>query len=251
MSIFTYEKPNYPDDCIFNISPSAIGRFFEYPVNWYREEVLGEEKEFQGNDSSIIGTICHAVYADKIQQKNILTREIINKDLYDTYGNRKDLNLQYIADTYPQVANCVMSEYFHRHQPDSVEEKILGKVKNGIYIGGTCDARQGSVVVDFKTVKIKPNENEIPFPYKIQLLAYAYIYSQPPYNKYINAVRIVYGVHPGVKNPARCYVVEEQIDFPAKELINDTLTLIADSILKIKEDPSLTYLIFKSMKLKK
>ena len=40
--IFDYEKPVFPNDCIFNISPSQIDKFFSYPSVWYRENLLGQ-----------------------------------------------------------------------------------------------------------------------------------------------------------------------------------------------------------------
>ena len=105
------------------------------------------------------------------------------------------------------------------------------------------------IVVDYKNVVTKPADNApIPFDYKIQLLAYAYILRQLGYE--INRIRIVYGIRPTKTLPARCVVVTESIDFIADKLISDTLQLIAESVLMVKENPSLAYLIFKSMDFK-
>ena len=105
------------------------------------------------------------------------------------------------------------------------------------------------IVVDYKNVVTKPADNApIPFDYKIQLLAYAYILRQLGYE--INRIRIVYGIRPTKTLPARCVVVTESIDFIADKLINDTLRLIAESVLAVKENPKLAYLIFKSMDFK-
>ena len=104
------------------------------------------------------------------------------------------------------------------------------------------------VVVDFKTVSTKPNESVIPFGYKIQLLSYAYALRQQGYE--INRIRLVYGVKPTKTIPARCIVVTEEIDYLADKLIDDTLKLIGESVLTVKNNPQLAYLIFKSMDLK-
>ena len=105
------------------------------------------------------------------------------------------------------------------------------------------------IVVDYKNVTTKPADNApIPFDYKIQLLAYAYILRQLGYE--INRIRIVYGIRPTKTLPARCVVVTESIDFIADKLISDTLRLIAESVLAVKENPKLAYLIFKSMDFK-
>ena len=103
-------------------------------------------------------------------------------------------------------------------------------------------------VVDYKNVGKLPNQDVIPFNYKIQLLAYAYIYRKKGFE--VNNIRLVYGVKPTKTIPARCIVVTETIDYVAEKLISDTLKLIGESVLAVLENPSLTYLIFKSMDLK-
>lgn len=105
------------------------------------------------------------------------------------------------------------------------------------------------IVTDYKTVSTKPcNLDTIPFDYKIQLLAYAYALGRN--KKFIDRIRVVYGVKPTKTLPARTFVVTEQISFEDTQLISDTLNLITDTILKVKQQPELTYLLFKSMSLK-
>lgn len=103
-------------------------------------------------------------------------------------------------------------------------------------------------VVDYKTVGKLPNQDTIPFNYKIQLLAYAYIYRLLGYE--VNNIRIVYGVKPTKTIGARCIIVNETIDFTSNKLIGDTLQLIAESVLMVKENPRLAYLIFKNLDFK-
>ena len=104
------------------------------------------------------------------------------------------------------------------------------------------------IVVDYKTVAKLPNQDKIPFNYKIQLLAYAYAARKMGFE--INRIRIVYGVKPTIKIPARCIVVTEEIDFTADKLINGTLQLIGETVLVAKNNPSLVHLLFKSLDLK-
>ena len=129
-----------------------------------------------------------------------------------------------------------------------MEKKVVAKVMDGIYVAGTCDRIEGDCVVDFKTVASKPNELAIPFGYKIQLLAYAFALRRLGYE--INRIRLVYGVKPTKKLSARCYVVTEEIDYMAEKLVNDTLRLIGESVIAVRQHPELAYLIFKSMDLK-
>ena len=156
-----------------------------------------------------------------------------------------------VKTDYPLVTAAVVNDYILASKANKVEaeKQIVGKVCNGIYVGGTCDRIEDDCVVDYKNVVTKPADNApIPFDYKIQLLAYAYILRQLGYE--INRIRIVYGIRPTKTLPARCVVVTESIDFMADKLINDTLRLIAESVLAVKENPKLAYLIFKSMDFK-
>ena len=120
-----------------------------------------------------------------------------------------------------------------------------------MYLSGTCDRieRKQNLVVDFKTVGKKPNELVIPFNYKIQLLAYAYMLKKCNVME-PTRIRIVYGVKPQKTIPARCIVVEELITNEYWQLIENTLQLIVDTIKYIRRNPDSVYIIFKSMELK-
>ena len=251
--LFQYERPVLPDDCIHAISPSQIDKFFSYPRVWYEECYLGNKPKFQGNTSTITGTICHYIYEQYTLGNNV-TREFINEQLdkYLEVEPNPDANVAQIKTDYPLVASAVMNEYVIPHNKIGgileCEKQVIGKVIDGIYIAGTTDRIEGDCIVDFKTVSTKPNESVIPFGYKIQLLSYAYALRQHGYE--INRIRLVYGVKPTKTIPARCIVVTEEIDYLADKLIDDTLKLIGESVLAVKNNPQLAYLIFKSMDLK-
>lgn len=251
--IFQYTRPVLPDDCTHIISPSMLGKFFDFPKVWYEEAILGKTPAFKGSTATVIGTICHYIY-EQNTLGNKVTREEINEQLdkYLELCPNEDINPTQVKIDYPLVASAVMNDYVIPHnQTNGVlecEKQVIAKVTNGIYIAGTCDRIEGDCLVDYKTISTKPNEQAIPFGYKIQLLAYAYALKQQHYE--INRIRIVYGVKPTKTLPARCVVVTEEIDYMAEKLMRDTLTLVADSILAVKEHPELAYLIFKSMDLK-
>ena len=251
--IFRYTRPELPSDCIHSISPSQISNFFSLPKVWYEDNMLGGEKAFQGNTATVTGTIAHHIYKSVTLGESI-TREEINKQLMEYVQLKPELDIdtnQVMVD-YPLVTGEVVNSYVIPHDKQGgllkVEEQVLAKVMPGIYVGGTYDRLEGDCIVDYKNVGKKPDENTIPFNYKIQLLAYAFALRQTGH--VVNRIRLVYGVKPTVKIPARCIVVTEQIDYVAEKLISDTLKLIGESVLAVLENPSLTYLIFKSMDLK-
>lgn len=251
--LFQYTRPELPDDCIQLISPSQIDKFFQYPRNWYEENMLGNKPSFQGSTSTVTGTICHYIYEQNTLGKEV-TREWINKQLDDylLIKPNPDVDADKVKIDYPVVASAVMNEYVIPANKKGglieCEKPIVAKVMDGIYIAGTCDRIEGDCVVDYKTVSTKPNDQVIPFGYKIQMLTYAYALRQLGYE--INRIRLVYGVKPTKTIPARCVVVTESIDYVAEKLVSDTLKLIGESVLTVKEHPELAYLIFKSMDLK-
>ena len=251
--MFQYERPKLPDDCIHAISPSQIDKFFSFPKIWYNDCYLGNVPKFEGNTGTVTGTICHYIYEMVTKGKEV-TREQINKDLADylLLAPNPDVDETQVMLDYPLVSATVVNQYLLPANSHGgvleTEKKVVAKVMDGIYIAGTCDRIEGDCVVDFKTVAAKPNESAIPFAYKIQLLAYAYALRKLGYE--INRIRLVYGVKPTKNLSARCYVVTEDIDYVAEKLISDTLRLIGESVLAVKQKPELAYLIFKSMDLK-
>lgn len=251
--MFQYERPKLPEDCIHAISPSQIDKFFSLPKIWYNDCYLGNAPKFEGSTATVTGTICHYIY-EMITKGKEVTREKINNDLADymMMCPNPDVDATQVMLDYPLVSATVVNQYLlpanSRGGVLETEKKVVAKVMDGIYVAGTCDRIEGDCVVDFKTVGTKPNENAIPFAYKIQLLAYAYALRKLGYE--INRIRLVYGVKPTKKLSARCYVVTEDIDYVAEKLISDTLRLIGESVLAVKQKPELAYLIFKSMDLK-
>ena len=251
--MFQYERPELPEDCIHAISPSQIDKFFSLPKIWYNDCYLGNAPEFKGSTATVTGTICHYIY-EMVTKKKEVTREQINRDLneYLLACPNPDVDPVQVMTDYPLVSTTVVNQYLlpanSRGGVLEVEKKVVAKVFDGIYIAGTCDRIEGDCVVDFKTVSTKPNEQAIPFAYKIQLLAYAYALRKLGYE--VNRIRLVYGVKPTKKISARCYTVTEDIDYAAEKLIKDTLRLIGESVIAVRQKPELAYLIFKSMDLK-
>lgn len=250
--MFEYKHPVLPDNCIGTISPSSISKFFDYPKVWY-EEVIKGDKVFLGSTATLTGTICHYIY-ESVSKGLKPLREAIETDLraYLSMVEIPDIDIDKILSDYPPVVNEVVNSYVLPHNSGygkiELEKPVHTEIYNGIYVAGTCDRIEGDCIVDYKTVSTKPNDKEIPFSYKIQLLAYAYILRKLGYE--INRIRIVYGIKPTKTLGARCLVVTENITFQDEQMINDTLRLIADTMLFSRDNPQYNYLLFKSYALK-
>lgn len=255
--LFRYTNPNVPDDCEFIISPSSIGTFFSDPCRWFKENIL-KQKEDLPNTSMILGTICHAIYDNvhKVitEEAKALDRNTINEqlDAYVAILQNPEVDVEYIKATYPMVTSLVVNDYLLQNvrQHDKSEIKGYAQVLKGVYVAGTCDRLENiGNIVDFKTVKSKPSTTD-PFPwyYKLQLLAYYYIFSRQNYN--LTNMRLVYGIRPTKTLPVRLEVVNQNIDYIHEQMINNTLKLIAETYYRAKEDNSLIPLLFKSYDLK-
>ena len=258
MSIFGHKTPNLPEGS-FIISPSLISKFFDYPKVWYEESYLGKGT-FLGNNSTLLGTICHYIY-EKVStyglgaeiNYNLIENELIDYCIENNLENEVDYN-EIIAN-YKAIAPRVVNDYVIPRLDQGVVSEMSLNYKlddeDNIYLAGTCDRieTKQNLVVDFKTVSKKPNEMVIPFNYKIQLLAYAYLCKKFSIMN-PTRIRIVYGVKPQKTIPARCIVVEELITDDCWKLIEDTLQLIVDTIKYIRRNPDSVYIIFKSMELK-
>ena len=254
-NLFKHTDVVLPSDYEVKISPSQISKFFELPKIWYQENILKEKEDYQFDCTSLLlGTILHKIY-ECVTNKETITRKEIDETL-DNYLIKNPsviANSVLIKELYPVMSEVTVNEFILNTKNKVIETEIslYTKLDNGIYLAGTIDRVDNyNHIIDYKNVSTKPNLLSIPFNYKIQLLAYAYL-------KYTNTsiqpdrMTLVYTVRPTKTLPARCYIVTEQITDKDWKLIEDTLQLITESIIAVKQNPNLTHLIFKSMDLKK
>ena len=241
---FSYTDLVLPEDGVFKISPSQIDNFFSSPVVWYKEQVL-KEKVFTGSTATHLGTIIHAV-AEAYGKQEATSRDEIEEYLLTARDPNIDKDV--IRDLYPDMAEMLVNEYISSNMPTEVEYQTLAHVQDGVYVGGTVDNRTGTTIVDYKNVSTKPKTDSIPFAYKIQMLAYAYADRARGINT--DRIRLVYTVRPTKTLPIRVFEVNHMIQDHDWLLIENTLSLIAESITATRNNPELTHLIFKSMSLK-
>lgn len=255
MSIFEHRKEDLQG---LVISPSSIGKFFEYPSIWFTDYLTDEEPSFIGNTSTVLGTCCHYIYEQYGKNRKLFVErkeqiyEYLNSELMKFVKSNLQLqaivDVQHILSTYPAIVKEVVNNYIRLSPPDVVEQYIFTSISDyNFYLAGTVDNITRDIIVDYKTIKSKPNTDVIPFNYKIQLLAYDYLLSS--INFKMNYIRLVYGVAPTKTMSARLFVVEEKITKEDRDMFKDTLYLICESIKRCKEDSSLIPLIFKSKSL--
>jgi hypothetical protein len=246
---FTYKDLEIPNSN-FRISPSSIGKFFDYPSIWYKEHILKEKPEFNGNTASVLGTVIHAIAEEygRYGSTPPNARELCNNYI-NSFKNNEDVDCDLVKNLYEGMATILINDYLRYNIPNKVEEQVFTEVKNGIYVGGSCDALHGrTTITDYKNVGKKPSIDSIPFNYKIQLLSYALCYKNMGYP--IDRIQIIYTVRPTKTLSPRVFQVAHTIQDEDWKLINDTLELIADSVELVKKNQSLAYIVFKSMNLK-
>jgi hypothetical protein len=208
--------------------------------------MLGES-QFEGNTSTMLGTVIHYI-AEQVSQGRKVKKDDINKQILEYAEDKPDIDVNYIIDTYPTMAEELVNEYILTQNQPIAEYQTYTKVKDGIYVGGTVDAIYGDTIVDYKTTGKKPNTNSIPFHYKIQLLAYWKCLVNEGME--IDRIKLVYVTAPTKTLGPRVFTVTHTITHEDVDLIDNTLELIADTVLLSKKQPELNYLLFKSMSLK-
>jgi len=244
-----------------------------YPHTWYRENILGEEG-FNGNTASVIGTCVHYI-AEKVgkgEKPNVkeIEQYITNSATLDILTPENewvinpDVDVDEVRSQYKLMGETLVNQYVLQNKPYRVEEFVSHEMYPGIFPSGSCDAVGGSdhsaVIVDYKTYSSKAKPRAIPMGYKYQLLIYAYIYQQMGVN--VDRIRLVYvnryidgGVSEKTGKPLKSYapevtVLTEGITDDDIDFIKSVLSLCSETYLKVKEDPSLAYLLYRDYRLK-
>ena len=271
-------------DFAFGISPSRLHEFISTPWVWYRTEVLGE-KQFQGSTATVLGTIIHYIarcYArtqsvDYVQLYRYLLKQTIKEpdysvaenthdrngiEAYIIKNNDTDIDAKYIIAQYRPMGNALI-QYMRTHAPlpQRTEELIATPITDTVYACGSCDALVNERrVVDYKTTSKLTPPDKIPYNYRLQLLTYAYIYTQMGYA--IDTIEIIwittndvgrYSEKTGKRlqdYPSEVISTRESVTKDDLEYISNMLHLVADSLVATGEHPTLTHVIWKDYRLK-
>ena len=155
-SVFEYVEVPLPEDCVFKISPSAISKFFEMPIIWYKDQIL-KETQFLGSTGSVLGSVIHGL-AEQYAAGTESSREEVDKFLTKHMFNT-DVNVAQVKELYPDMAKALINEYIRHNKPTEIERSLCREVKNGVYVAGTFDNRTNDIMVDYKNVSTKPKKS--------------------------------------------------------------------------------------------
>jgi len=260
----------------FGISPSSIGKFFNYPKLWAEEHILGEEG-FKGSTGSVLGSVVHGGL-EQYLKGNLDSQE--DKDTFNTkveeyidemYKEIDDLDTDIILGNYkPMIMSTVDSLNNLNLIGGHSEVPMKLELEKGYWLKGTadyilsCKDLNGNIVsgtvYDWKTTSSLSAPKEINFGYLIQSLAYAKMANANGYNidriciGYItrhNVGRISEKTGKLMKDYVSTFTpLYHQITQDDWDMLDDTLQLMIDSIKLVKEHPEYLHIVFKSMELK-
>lgn len=264
MTKLDYVKTAKPYEGATVFSPSKFHKFIEKPHQWYREEILGEDDGFDGNTSSVIGTIVHYI-------ADCVAKDVpVEKSEIDNYINSKEPSEEYDPDTvraeYPSVAEALINGYVleRRRNYLASELRLLADIGNDCFLGGTIDVIEGTsrdcMITDYKTYNSSTKPKTIPSYYKYQLLSYAAIAIANNYT--VTRLRLVYVNRPITGEyspktgkqfksyPSEVTVLTEELNEEDLNFIYSMVNLAVDSLEATKKYPELTHVIWHDSRLK-
>jgi len=251
----TYVPAKVPENCKFKISPSGFSKFIDKPWNWYRDEVL-KENPFNGNTSSVIGTIVHYC-AHMVAEGSPVDKEAI-EEYIDSIELSEVYDPAVVREQYLGMAETLVNDYVLQHEMFEVETQHSWEIEKGYYVAGTIDRLEGDKedvrLVDYKTYNSKTKPKSIPAHYKYQLLTYARILKEKGYN--VTRIRLVYinrNIDGGVSEktgkalksyPPEVTVLTEELQGDDIEFIENQLKFSIDSVKLSTEQPNLARFIY-------
>jgi hypothetical protein len=270
-TIFDYNDGGdaIPKDA-FRISPSGVEKFFSDKTNWYRENLLGQDKKFTGSTSTVLGTCVHTVaevVANAVTNKTPHDSELLAEKIaeyIDTYEDNEDYDTSKIHSLWKNMAEPLVKDFVLQANTIATEDFISHELLPGIFVGGSYDAITSSAptdtmemvkagtnvglltVRDYKTASKKPSS--FSYAYKLQAYTYAYILRQQGIN--IQEVELCYAVQPTKTIGVRTVQFKLPFDQKAYEFIEGILFLIADSIDAWNNWPEGRYLLCGDYRLK-
>ncbi len=251
-----YVSTPIPEDGIFKISPSAFPKFVDQPHNWYRQEVLQEDK-FEYNTASVLGTIVHYCAERVAKELEVDTAEI--ERYISKWKPKDDYDPAIVRTLYTGMAEILVNDYvLTRPGFLEIETQFCTEIKDGFYAAGTLDVLEGEkddcMISDYKSYSSKTKPKTIPNHYKYQLLVYAWILTNLGYT--VNRVRLVY-INRHIEGeisektgkqmksyPPEVTVLTETISSDDIDFIGGLLNLCVDSCLAGHEHPELLHVIW-------
>ena len=252
---FTYNEGTDITNGAFRISASQISRFFDSTSQWYREFMLGESG-FEGSTASELGTCVHAAAAMYIDDKTVYYDQIDN--YIDSITNPL-VEKSLIQEQYPLMVDALVA-YLEDHTFSESESFLWKELQPGIGVGGSCDARRGDIVVDFKTTSSKTPPKTFQRSYWFQCMVYAWLYKQQGIDiKFIQLVYITRSETGRVSEktgkplkdyPSQTSIVTEPVTEESLALIESCIHLITESVEAWNAHPELHHILAQDMRLK-
>ena len=171
-----------------------------------------------------------------------------------------DIDCNYILDQWRPMGQALISHLIKTGIPQQSEPMFCAEVIPNYWASGSIDAIKGDMIIDYKTTSEKSPKSYIPMNYKYQLLTYAWICSKN--NIPIDRISIIWVTNNEVGRisevtgkplkdyPAQAVQVTEQITKADIDFIESILTMIASTVQASKDQPDLTWLLFKDPRLK-
>jgi hypothetical protein len=250
----------------FRISPSGMSKFFSATSKWYREGFLGE-KNFESSTAAVLGTIVHYIAEQFAKEQTLSDHAREQIDLYikkycsiQSADYNIEVDKQIILAQYKLMAEELINSYVATHIPDEFEKFMLHDFGDGVQIGGSCDAYQNSGVVgDYKTTSAKTAPTRISYPYKVQLLTYAWLFRKR--GMPANTIRLIFVNRSDIgrvsektgkplkQYPSEVTIVEEVITSEDWEFIEGVIDIMHRSVLTWQNHPELRHLIAQDSRL--
>lgn len=251
----------------FRISPSGVSKFFSETTKWYRENLLGEAG-FDGNTSTVLGTIVHHFAECAATGKTPRNPEAVVKQYLDT--REIEIDREEVETHWKDMSDVLISEFVSTitRRVHSVEQFIFHKMSNGVYVAGSYDLlvktndepeyimRKGKKVlnpratykiVDYKTAAKKPSS--FSYAYRMQSLVYAWVMIQKGYN--VTHIELQYVVKPTKTLPVRHVEFTHEITEIDLAVIKNVLEIVAESVKVWREQPEMRHLLAQDIRLKR
>lgn len=259
---FTYNVSSTIPDTAFRISPSQLSRFLDSTSQWYREMLLDEAPAFTGSTASYLGTCTHACAA------MYFDNGFIDHTAISTYINSikdPEVDKAVIRQQYPIMADVLIRDFLSKTKGTHSELFVSTEIAPNVYAAGSIDLydEKRATVYDYKTMGSLDSARvptTVPRSYYFQQLCYAYIlrknghkvdYCKLIYVSRDNTGRISEKTgKPLTDYPSTVSVVTHQITDEDMQIIENTLKLIADSVILWNSNPELRYILMQDYRLK-
>lgn len=241
---------------IFKISPSSVADFFTSTSQYYHEQVLGEDKAFNGSTATHLGTIVHAYAEAAANNEDLSNYESTVTEFLATITD-PEVDKQVILSLWYNMATTLVDNVITDDRTIvGTEDFMFSKLNDDVYVGGTYDAlikdttpftpSGGLCVVDYKTASTKPQG--INWKYRLQAYTYAWMLTEA--GKNITSIELCFVCRPTKTLPVRYFPFRERYTPQNHEWIGKQLALIAEHVSAFKHKPELRHLLSMDMDLK-